>query len=93
MRLDELLRGSASMGMAIDCEEAKGILWEEFRNAEADYQGGKPVAVPEDVANSTIMLGVKSRKLFVNNFLQLLDQPGVPAALKVAWNERIKTLF
>ncbi len=37
--------------------------------------------------------GIRGRKLFVNNFLQLLNEPGVPASLKVAWNDRIKSLF
>jgi hypothetical protein len=38
-------------------------------------------------------LGIRGRRLFVNNFLQLLSEPGVPASLKVAWNDRIKSLF
>ena len=38
-------------------------------------------------------LGIRGRKLFVNNFLQLLNEPDVPASLKVAWNDRIKSLF
>ncbi len=44
------------MGKAIDYEEAKRILWEEFRNAEADYPGGKSVTVPEYIGNSIIKL-------------------------------------
>ena len=37
------------MGKAIDYEEAKRILLEEFRNAEADYLAGKPAAAPENI--------------------------------------------
>ena len=44
------------MGKAIDYEEAKRILSEEFRNDQADYLAGKPAAVPENIKNSTIKL-------------------------------------
>lgn len=37
------------MGKAIDYEEAKRILADEFRNAQADYLAGKPAAAPENI--------------------------------------------
>jgi len=37
--------------------------------------------------------GMRRRKMFVSHYLQLLNEPDVPAALKVAWNDTIKLLF
>lgn len=38
-------------------------------------------------------LGKKGRDFFNSNLMQLLEDPGIPQAVKVAWNESVASLF
>jgi hypothetical protein len=37
-------------------------------------------------------MGVRGRGIFLNRILELIDDPSMPRAIKVAWNQSIATL-
>jgi hypothetical protein len=40
-----------------------------------------------------VTLGKRGRELFNSNFMELLEDPDIPQAVKVAWNESVSLLF